>query len=303
MYLAIDFIISPDSKVYVADVDAGLPWGAHQYHLTHLVHFGKPSDIFRRIEWTSRKIYGKTFKVYIQSLSFNESLKSLERWIAGQGPLPKNIHPGLRLQDRWIQYQLIKRIAPAPEMIPLDVEDLVGTDRFIERKKNVVLKRRVGKDERDWQFISEPSALWKLNLISHHFLLQEHVESKIGGYSLSIRSVVFGGEFMFMIGNLSSAPTSGHGILAFVSSGSPFGLSEKPFQTESFNQKSWESGIWTDESAPHDRSNEIQKELVAKTTLVLHELFIRRIKEISVRIERLYDGLDPSTLPKAYFEE
>jgi len=299
MYLAIDFLITPELKLYLADVNVGLPQGAHQYHLTHLVHFGKPSDIFRRIEWTSRKIYGKTFKDYIHSLPFIESLK----WTEGAGPFQKTFHPGLRLLDKWNQYQLIKAIAPMPETIVLDLEDLVGADRFIERKKKVVLKRRVGKDEGGLQVISEPSALWKLNLIPHHYLLQEYVENKINGYCLLIRSVVFGGEFMCMVANLSTTSTSRHGILTFISSGNPFGLSERNFKTESFNQKSWESEIWSVENEPQDRRHNPDEELVAKATLVLPEPFSRSIKEFSVRVERLYNGLDFSTLPKACFEE
>ena len=161
MYLGIEFLITPELKLYLAEVNVGLPQGAHQYHLAHLVHFGKPSDIFRRIEWTSRKVYGKTFKDYIHSLPFIESLRSFEIWMDGEGPFPKTFHPGLRLLDKWNQYQLIKAIAPMPETMALDLEDLVGADRFIERKKKVVLKRRIGKDEGDLRVISEPSALWK----------------------------------------------------------------------------------------------------------------------------------------------
>ena len=127
-----------------------------------------------------------------------------------------------------------------PETIVLDPEDLVGIDRFIERKRKVVLKRRIGRDEGDLEVISEPSALWKLNLISHHYLLQEYVEGKIDGYRLFIRSVAFGGEFMCMVANLSPRSSPGDAISTFISSGNPFGLSERNFKTESFSQKSWE---------------------------------------------------------------
>jgi len=303
MYLGIDFLITPELKLYLGEVNVGLPEGAQQYYLSHLVHFGKPSDIFRRIEWTSRKVYGKTFKDYIHSLPFIESLKSFEIWMDGTGPFPKTFHPGLRLEDRWNQYQLIKAIAPMPETIALDPEDLVGADRFIERKKKVVLRRRVGKDEEDLQVISEPSALWKLNLIRHHYLLQEYVENKINGYCLLIHSVAFGGEFMCMYANLSATSTSSHGISTFISSGNPFGLRDRDFKTESFNQKSWESGIWFGEIERQDRGQNPEEEVVAKTALILPEPYVRAIKELSVRVERLYDGLDLYTLPKACFEE
>ena len=303
MYLGIDFLITSELKLYLVEANVGLPGGAHEYHLTHLVHFGKPSDIFRRIEWTSRKVYGKTFKDYLHSLPLIESLKPFKIWMDGMGPLPKTFHPGLRLEDKWNQYQLIKAIAPMPETMALDPEDLVGADRFIERKRKVVLKRRVGRGGRDLQVILEPSALWKLDLITHRYLLQEYVESKIDGYSFSVRSVAFGGEFMCMVANLSPRSTSNHGILTFISSGNPFGLSEKDFKTESFNQKSWEAEIWFGDNEPQYLRHNLYEEEVAKATLIIPEPFLRTIKELSVKIERLYDGLDLFSLPKACFEE
>ncbi len=303
MYLGIDFLITSELKLYLVEVNVGLAGGAHEYHLTHLVHFGKPSDIFRRIEWTSRKVYGKTFKGYLHSLPFIESLKPLKIWMEGMGPFPKIFHPGLRLEDKWNQYQLIKSIAPMPETVILDPEDLVGADRFIERKKKVVLKRRVGREGRDLGVISDPSDLWKLDLVSHHYLLQEFVESKFNSHSLSIRSVAFGGEFMCMYANLSPGSTSNRGILTFISSGYPFGLSEKDFETETFNQKSWDAEIWFGEDEPQYLRHPLYENKVAKATLFIPDPFLRTIKELSIKVERLYDGLDLFRLPKACFEE
>jgi hypothetical protein len=151
--------------------------------------------------------------------------------------------------------------------------------------------------------ISDPPALWKLNLVSNHYLLQEYVESKVNGYSFSIRSVAFAGEFMCMYANLSPRITSNHGILTFIAMGNPFGLKEKNFETELFNQRSWEAEIWFEESEPDYLRHNLYEEEVAKTALLLPEPFHRMIRELSVKIERLYDGLDLSTLPKACFEE
>ena len=189
-----------------------------------------------------------------------------------------------------------------PETLILDPEDLVGADQFIERKRKVVLKRRVGRGGRDLKVISEASDLWKLNLISNHYLLQEYVESRINGYSLSIRSIAFGGEFMCMYANLSNRTTSNHGILAFVSSGKRFGLSEKNFEAKSFNQKSWEAEIWFGENEPEYLRHNLYEDEVAKATLVIPEPFLRTIRGLSVKVERTYEGLDLSRLPKACFE-
>lgn len=302
MYLGIDFLINSELKLYLAEVNIGLPGGAHEYHLTHLVHFGKPSDIFRRIERISRKVYGKTFEAYLHSLPFMESLKPFKIWMDGMGPFPKALHPGLRFEDKWNQYQLIRSIAPMPETIILDPENLIAAERFIERRGKVVMKRRVGRGGRDFHVITDPSILSKLNLILNPYLLQEYVESKVNSYSFSIRSIAFAGEFMCMYANLSSKSTSNHGMLTFVSQGSPLGLSEKDFQTESFNQKSWEAELWFGQNEPSYLRHNLYEDEVAKTTLILPEPYYRMIKELSVKIERLYEGIDLFSLPKACFE-
>ncbi|NWG03304.1 MAG: hypothetical protein HXY44_10670 [Syntrophaceae bacterium] len=303
MYLGIDFLITSELKLYLVEINVGLPGGAHEYHLAHRVHFGKPSDIFTRIERTSRKIYGKTFKDYLHSLPFIESLKPLKIWMDGMGPLPKTFHPGLRLEDKWNQYQLIHPIAPMPETIIFDPEDLIGAERFIERKKKVVLKRRVGRGGRDFKVISEPFALRDSPPPIHHYLLQEYVESKINGYSLSIRAVAFGGKFMCMYANLSTKTYSNHGNLFFISPGTYFGLSKKNFKTQSFNQKSWEAKIWFGENEPPYLKHNLYEDDVAKATLFIPPPILKTIKELTIKVERFYDSLDLLSLPKACFED
>lgn len=303
MYLGIDFLINSELKIYVVEVNVGLPGGAQEYHLTHLVHFGKPSDIFSRIERTSQRVYGKTFKDYLQSLPFIESLKPFKIWMDGMGAFPNTFHPGLRLEDKWNQYQLVKSVAPMPETMILNPEDLVGTDQFLERIGKAVLKRRVGRGGRGFQLITDSEMLWKSDLISNYYLLQEYAESKINGHSFSIRSIAFGGEFMCMYANLSTKSTSNHGILTFVSPTHPFGLNEKDFKTESFNQKSWEAEIWFGENDPPYLRHNLYEDMVAKGTFNLPESLFRRIQELSVKIERFYEGLDLSSLPKACFEK
>jgi hypothetical protein len=106
-----------------------------------------------------------------------------------------------------------------------------------------------------------------------------------------------------MYANLSPRATSNHGILTFISNGNPFGLKEKKFETESFNQRSWEAEVWFDGKEPDYLRHSLYEEEVAKTTLLLPEPFYRMIRELSVKIERLHEGLDFQSLPKACFEE
>jgi hypothetical protein len=303
MYLGIDFLITPELKPYVIEINVGLPGGAQEYHFTHLVHFGKPSDIFKKIEETSLRVYGKAFKDYLHSLPFIESLKPFKIWMDGKGPFPGIFHPGLRLEDKWIQYQLIHPIAPMPETMVFDPSDLSGALRFLERWGQIILKRRVGRGGRGLQIITGPEAFRNPDLASQHYLLQKYIQSKAEGFTFSVRSVAFGGEFMCLYANLARRSYSNHGFLTFVSEGEPFGLAEKEFKTESFNQRSWEAGIWFGENEPSYLRHNLYEDEVACTTLRLPKSLYRTIQGLSVRIERFYEGLDLSVLPEACFEE
>jgi len=105
-----------------------------------------------------------------------------------------------------------------------------------------------------------------------------------------------------MYANLSTRSYSNHGFLTFVSEGDSFGLSERGFKTEFFSQKSWEAEIWFGEETPAYLKHNLYEDEVARTTLQLPESILRTIKELSVKIERVYERLDLSSLPKACFE-
>jgi hypothetical protein len=302
MYLGIDFLISSELKPYVSEVNVGLPGGAQEYHLTHLVHFGKPSDIFTRIEETSKRVYGKTFKDYLHSLSHIESLKPFKIWMDGKGPFPETFHPGLRLEDKWVQYQLVRSIAPMPETIVFDPKDLTEAGEFLKNKRKLALKRRLGRGGRGFRIIDDIGSLATMDTEGQACLLQEYIESKVAGNTLSIRSVAFGGESMCMYANLSPRAYSNHGFLTFVSEGEPIGLSEREFGTEYFYQKSWEAEIWFGKDDPSYLRHNLYEDEVARTTLYLPGPLLRTIKEDSVKIERFYEGLDFAALPKACFE-
>ena len=302
MYLGIDFLITPQLKPCVVEVNVGLPGGAQEYHLTHLVHFGKHSDIFRRIEVTSQRVYGKSFHDYLHCLPFIESLKQLKIWMDGEGFFPSTFHPGLRLEDKWIQYLMISPIVPMPETMIFDPLGLSQAEQFLEKRGRVVLKRRVGRGGRGLKIITSPETLRNVDLDPNSYLLQEYIESKVNGYTFSIRSVAFGGEFMCMYANLSSRSVSNHGILAFILPGRPLGLSKKDFETESFNQRSWEAEIWFGKNEPQYLRHNLYEDEVARTTLNLPDNIHQVIKEFSVKIERFYEGLNLSSLLKACFE-
>ena len=302
MYLGIDFLLTSGSELYVIEVNVGLPGGAHEYDLTHVVQLGVNSGIFDKIERTSQRVYGKPFRTYLYSLPFIESLKELKLWMDGMGPFPSVFHPGLRLEDKWNQYQLLKNLVRMPETMILNPCDLTLAETFLEARGRIVIKRRVGRGGREFQIITAPSTLLGLDLQSRPYLLQEYIESRVEGYSLSIRSVAFGGEFMCMYANLSKKPNSNHGTLAYVFPSPTFGLSEKDFKTQFFNLRSWEADIWFGGNEPCYLRHNLYEEEVARAVLNLPEPIFRKIKDTSIAIERRYEETDLSSLPKACFE-
>ncbi len=107
---------------------------------------------------------------------------------------------------------------------------------------------------------------------------------------------------MCMYANLAARAVSNHGMLTFVSSGESFGLSEKHFKTEIFNQKSWEAEIWFGKSEPEYLRHNLYEEEVARATLHIPEPLLDKMKELSIKVERIYEGLNLDRLPKACFE-
>lgn len=302
MYLGIDFLIHPSLNPYVIEVNVGLPGGAQEYDLAHRVYRGEASNVFSRIEEISLRLYGQTFKDYLHGLPFIESLKPFKIWIDGQGPFPRKFHPGLRLEDKWVQYQLISPLVPMPRTIVFDPQHFSEADAFFNKMGKVVLKRRLGRGGRNFRILSDRDSLTQLTIENRFYLLQEYIRSKIEDYVFSIRAVVFGGEFICMYANLAHREYSNHGIITFISKGDHFGLEELEFETVTFNQKSWEAEIWFGEDYPAYLHHNLFEDEVAQTTLFLPERLYEEIKEISIKIEREYEQLDLWSLPKACFE-
>ena len=302
MYLGIDFLIARDIKPYVVEVNVGLPGGAQEYDLTCLVHTGRPSGVFRTIEEISRDVYGKPFREYLYSLPWLESLKPFKLWLDGQGPFPETFHPALRLEDKWVQYQVLSPLVPMPETKVFDPKNRAEAERFLVQKGRLVGKRRLGRGGRGFKLIDSPVDLGELTARDYGRLLQEWIDSRVGSYVFSIRSIVFGGRHVCLYVNLASRPFSNHGILAYIDSGDRLGLSKDKFVTRFFNQRSWEAKIWFGRSEPSYLRHNLYEDEVATASLILPAEVLATIKEISVRIERFYESLDLSALPRAFFE-
>jgi len=306
MYLGLDFLVDSDLKPYLVEVNVGLPGGAQEQDLTHRVYIGKPSDVFERIESLSQRISGTSFRNYLHQLPFIESLKAFKLWLDGQGPLPESFHPGLRLEDKWVQYTILSSHIPMPETMAFEPQKQTEALQFLEHTHRLVLKRRLGRGGRGFMLISTPAELMGLAGSAsspYGTLLQEHIASKIGPYTFSLRTVAFAGEFICMYANLAKRAYSNHGVLAYVTEGDSFGLSAEEFETVHFNQRSWESVIWFGESEPAYLKHNLYEDEVARAALLLPPSLIAEIKALSIRVERLYEGLDLAKLPEAWFEK
>ena len=223
MYLGIDFLIAPDLEPWVIEVNVGLPGGAQEYDLTCRVHDGRPSDVFRTIEAISLRTYGTSFAGYLGSLPWIAGLKAFKLWMDGQGPFPEQVHPALRLEDKWVQYRILSSRFRMPETMVFEPGDLPAAKRFLARKGRLVAKRRLGRGGRDFRVIDGPGDLPEDAPGPYGLLLQEWIESRVGPYALSLRSVAFGGRHVCLYANLARRPNSNHGILAYVEAGDQLG--------------------------------------------------------------------------------
>lgn len=303
MYLGIDFLIGSDLKPFLLEVNVGLPGGAEEYHRTHLAYLQRPSDIFSRIEEVSQRVYGRPFREYLHSLPFIESLKTFKLWMDGQGPFPSAWHPGLRLEDKWVQYQILSPLAPMPETMIFDPGNMGEAEKFLWRRGRLVIKRRLGRGGRNFRIIEDRQSLQSAGSESHRLILQDYIDSRVDDFVFSIRSVAFGGEHICQYANLARRANSNHGILAYVTGGDNLGLADREFKTEFFDQRSWEAEIWFGETEPAYLHHNLYEDEAARTALILPAHLLRTIQALSVRIERFYEGLDLDSLPRACFEQ
>jgi hypothetical protein len=306
VYIGLDFLVDKALKLYLVEVNLGLPGGAQEIDLTHSVRRGAPSGVFARIETCSLRMYGMAFRDYLHSLPFMASLKPFKLWLDGEGPFPTDIHPALRLEDKAVQHRILAPFAPVPESLVADPEDPSGAAEFLRRRGRLVLKRRLGRGGRGLAVIDNPDDLAAaIDKISRPYggLLQEYVESKAGPFTFSVRAVAFGGEFIGMYANLARRSVSNHGVLACVEEGPGRALAADEFETVRFNQKSWEAEIWFGGAEPAYLRHNLYEDEVARTALRLPAAVLEEIEALSVRVERFYEGLDLAALPLAWFEQ
>jgi len=302
VYLGLDFLVDNARRPRLIEVNVGLPGGAEEYDRTHRVWLGAPSGVFDHVEALSLRAYGKPFRDYIASLPFLEGLKHLKLWLDGRGPFPERTQPALRLEDKWVQYQALRSVAPMPETVVLDPRRPEEAGRLLQSHGRLVLKRRLGRGGRDLRLISDAYELAGAAPGRYGALLQEYIDSSVDGFAFSLRSVAFAGEWVCLYANLAPRPPSNHGLLAYVAEGDGPRLSAGAFETVRFDERSWEAGIWFGPEEPGYLRHNLYEDEVARAALFLPGPLLGEIRELSVRVERLYEGLDFAALPEAWFE-
>lgn len=303
MYIGVDFLIDAHLNLYLSEVNTGVPGGAQEYDLIHRLKFNQPSGIFDRINTLSQDNFGKDFYDYTNSLPYIDDLRALKIWMDGQGPLPENPAPALRLEDKWVQYLLLSDAYPLIPTMIYDREFMKAPQDLSGGGNPMVLKRRLGRGGKGFTLIKDVSELIALDLEEGLYLIQPYVESQIGALKLSVRAAAFAGEFLCMFANLSPRKTSNHGFRFYVSPGGGLKLSDENFKTRRTAQKAWEADIFFNGDIPDYLYENISIEDIAEAELIIPQSICETIKQMASSLSRLYMRLDFEALPKSCIEE
>ncbi len=303
MYIGADFLIDKDLRLYLSEVNTGVPAGAQEFDFVYKAKYKKPSGVFQKIESLSKKCTGENFFDYINGLPFIDDLRALKIWMDGKGHLPKNPSKALRLEDKWIQYLILSQTYP---MVPTEIFNDQTTTRYMEsvsKKNPIVLKKRYGRGGKGFLLIQYSDELRKAKIKNDLYIVQPFLESSIGSYKLSIRAASFLGYFICMFASLSKKLTSNHGIRFFVTPGDDFKITKEHFEVKEIIQRSWEADIFYKRNIPDYLYHDVYEETIGLAELIIPERLYTDIQQISASISHYYKNLDFNALPKAYIEE
>ena len=149
MYLGLDLLLSPDKKIYLSEVNIGLPGGAFEYDIAHKTIFGEPSDVFEKIEEKSQRYFKKSFRDYIHSLPFIDELKEFKLFLDRERSLPLKLNPVLRLEDKWVQYQLLNKKIQMPYTEIFNSDDPQQIEKFKTNSRRPKLQSSLLDRKRD----------------------------------------------------------------------------------------------------------------------------------------------------------
>lgn len=304
MYLGLDFLIDKNNLPSLLEVNIGLPGGAFEYDLAYQTIYHKPSTVYDLIEKISHNAYKKSFKDYVHSLEYKDDVTSIKLWIDGAGPFPKKYSTILRLEDKWVQYQLLYNNGfHLPHTELYDPTDKWQVTRLLKRFGKIVIKPRSGRHGRGLKIINGIDSFHSDKPTQMPFILQEYVESKVEDYHYSVRSVSFDEEFICLIGYIAKGNITYEGSAVLIESGEDVSLRDREFNIVNYPQMSWEGEIWYEGKIPNHLKENLIGERVAETIFYLPKHTITEIKEISKQIGKLYMNLNFNKLPMAWFEK
>lgn len=300
MYIGADFLIDKDLRLYLSEVNTGIPAGAQEYDFVFRTKFGKPSSVFQRIESLSQRYFRKSFREYMQSLPFMDDLRALKIWMDGEGPFPEEPNKALRLEDKWVQFLILSKDYP---LIPTELF-LPGKEKKIHKLLSegnpLVFKKRYGRGGKGFVLIKDPEDFRRASLADNEYIVQPFIESSIGSYMLSIRAACFMGYFICMFGSLSQKNTSNHGVRFYILPGDGLKITDENFKAKKIIQRSWEADIFYKGNIPDYLYHDVYEESIAEADLIIPERLYQDIKKISASISHLYKDMDFDSLPESY---
>ncbi len=302
MYIGLDFLIDRNLDLYLSEVNTGVPAGAFEYNLVYLEKFGKPSGVFERIEALSKKNFSRNFTDYIRGLPYLSDLQKLKIWMDGMGPAPSRSPKELRLEDKWIQYNLL---SAKYKMIPTEIYNSKDIDSFRNRfseSGNLIIKRRIGRGGKGFQILKSNKKPDKLSLPENFYIMQPYIKSHLDNYKLSIRATAFCGNFICMFASLSKRLTSNHGYRFYINTGSRLKLSSRHFKIKKVIEKAWEAAIFFGDKLPEYLFRDVFVEEISDAEITIPGNIYNKIKNISSSISNLYHRLNVNDLPKCILE-
>jgi glutathione synthase/RimK-type ligase-like ATP-grasp enzyme len=310
MYLGIDFLLDESGKLHISEVNTGLPGGAREYDLIHRIRFNRPSGIFDRIEEISEENFSKSFTRYIRELPYFDELKALKIWMDGKGPLPSSIPEMLRLEDKWVQYRLLGESFPMVASELFNEKKSAEYTAYIQKYGGIILKRRLGRGGAGFKKIKNFSRLkevMNLNVAKDFYIVQPLIKSRLKikdkYYMLSVRVMVFSGEFLCMFANISSRITSNHGIRFYVNPGNSFGVGDEDFRTIEITEKAWEADVFFKEEPPAYLYHNLYEEEISDSFVNIPRKMHSDIMNVAISISNFYSRLDVNKLPLCFIEE
>lgn len=303
MYIGADFLLDKDLSLYLSEVNTGVPAGAFEYDLLYREKFGKYSGIFKKIEALSRKNFKKSFTDHIRNLPYIDDLRNLKIWMDGRGSVPSNSPAELRLEDKWIQYNLLSSEYRMPPTEIYDSKNFKNFGNAFSGTCDLIIKRRMGRGGKGLKILKNGKKPHNLPLPDNFYIIQPYIKSQLRGYRLSIRAAAFCGSFVCMFASLSKRLTSNHGFRFYITDGSELKISNSHFKVKKVIKKAWEAEIFFGDELPGYLYKDVHIEEISDAELVIPRDIYSKIRSTASSISNLYRKLDFSKLPHSCIED